>query len=157
MKELLENFIQGLKSKNSNRNDIYIKSMDFPDDTISFDNVFSSFTDAKGINLYPCDTKGLCQEKAVFISFQKAPFDANLKKNKLVNLQDILPVLVQQVLGSCYKKNTKIALLTDKIDTDIFQPWMGNLRTISQISDTFEIYLMKPDGNIVLVNDMIGI
>jgi hypothetical protein len=52
--------------------------------------------------------------------------DCKFNKDKMIALDDLLKKLVQQDLESCYPKNRKIILLTDKVDTEVIEPWLEN-------------------------------
>lgn len=125
--------------------------------TFSFDELFESTGRNSSMNFFPSDKKGGCYEIAMFVSFHKPIFKVNLKRNQMVSLDEVLKKLVQQVLGTCYPKNKKIILLTDKIDTDVFEPWIGNLKAIKKMGMELEVVYLRSDGSTDNINQLIGL
>lgn len=55
------------------------------------------------------------------------------------------------------KKKTKTAVIvTDVINTDIFAPWVNNLKNIQDV-DGKDIYILyvKPNGNYEIINHLV--
>lgn len=126
-------------------------------EAITFDELFQNSHLGYNINFYPSETKGACSEIAMFVSFHKSNFDIKLKKDQMVSLDEVLKKLVQQVLGTCYPINQKIILLTDKIDTEVFEHWLGNLRAMKRMGMEIDIVYLRSDGDYKMINSMLGI
>ena len=109
------------------------------------------------MNFYPSENKGSCCEIAMFVSFHKQIFELKFKNNQMISLNDVLKKLVQQVLGTCYPKNQKIILLTDKVDTEIFEPWLGNLFAIKRMGMEIQVVFLRGDGSTENVNKLLGV
>jgi hypothetical protein len=139
--EFDDNYLSGNKSKK----------------TFSFDELFENNGSNSSMNFFPSDKKGNCHEIAMFVSFHKPIFKVNLRRNQMVSLDEVLKKLVQQVLGTCYPKNKKIILLTDKIDTDVFEPWIGNLKAIKKMGMELEVVYLRRDGSTDNINQLIGL
>jgi hypothetical protein len=121
----------------------------------SFDELFIKNGSNIDMNFFPSENKGSCCEIAMFVSLNKPVFGLKLKKDQMIPIDQVIKTLVQQVLGTCYPINKKIILLTDKVDTDIFDPWIGNLRTIKKMGNEIEIFYLHKDGTTKIVNDLI--
>lgn len=109
------------------------------------------------MNFFPSKNIGACHEVAMFVSFHKPVFGLKFKKEQMVSLDDVLKKLVQQVLGTCYPINQKILLLTDKVDTDVFELWIGNLKAIKRMGMEIEIVYLKSDGDYKMLNSLLGV
>ncbi len=132
--------------------------MDFRENTtFSFDEMLEGMGTSTNMNLFPSDSKGSCYEIAMFFSCHKPIFGTKLKRSQMVGLDEVLKKLVQQVLGTCYPKNKKIILCTDKIDTEVFDAWIGNLRVIKSMGFQIEIVYLRSDGSEEFINSLIGI
>jgi len=158
MKKVIENFIELLKMSR------YMNSSEMLDDfnntrikNITFDEIFEKFGNGDKMNFFPSENKGSCCEIAMFVSFHKPIFDLKFKTNQMVSLDDVLKKLVQQVLGTCYPTNQKIILITDKIDTDIFEPWLGNLKAVKKLGMEIDIVYIKSSGDYKMINDLLGL
>jgi hypothetical protein len=75
----------------------------------------------------------------------------------MISLDDVLKKLVQQVVGTCYPKNKKIILLTDKVDTEIFEPWLGNLKAIARMGMEIQIFYLNSNGIPKSANEIVGL
>jgi hypothetical protein len=75
----------------------------------------------------------------------------------MISLDDVIKKLVQQVLGACYPKNQNIILLTDKVDTDIFEPWLGNLKSLKKMNIEIDIVYWRNNGSFEFVNKLVGL
>ena len=126
-------------------------------DTITFDELFENTQMGQNINFFPSKNKGGCHEVAMFVSFHKPIFGLNFKRDQMVALDEVLKKLVQQVLGTCYPKNQKIILLTDKVDTEIFEPWLGNLFAIKRMGMEIQVVFLRGDGSTENVNKLLGV
>jgi hypothetical protein len=126
-------------------------------ESITFDELFDNFGGGIDMNFFPSENKGGCYEVAMFVSFHKPAFGLKFKKDKMISLDDVLKKLVQQVVGTCYPTNKKIILLTDKVDTEIFEPWIGNLQAIKRMGMTIEIYYLKSNGMVEPANKFVGL
>ena len=78
------------------------------------------------MNFFPSENIGACPEVVLFVSFHKSVFGLKLKKDQIISLDDVMKKLVQQIIGICYPTNKKILLLTDNLDTDVFERWHVN-------------------------------
>ena len=126
-------------------------------ESITFDELFDNFGRGINMNFFPSENKGACCEVAMFVSFHKSVFGLKFKKDQMIPLDDILKKLVQQVLGTCYPNNQKILLLTDKVDTEVFEPWLGNLRAIKRMGMELEIVYLKSNGSTENINRLVGL
>jgi hypothetical protein len=126
-------------------------------EAVTFDELLINDMVWHNMNFFPSDKPSGCFEVAMFVSFHKSVFDIKLKKDQMVSLDNVLKKLVQQVLGTCYPKNQKILLLTDKVDTEVFEPWVGNLKAIKRMGMELEIVYLRSDGSIENINRLIGI
>ncbi len=124
---------------------------------ITFDEIFEKFGSGDKMNFFPSENKGSCCEIAMFVSFNKPIFELKFKTNQMISLDDVLKKLVQQVLGTCYPINKKIILITDKIDTYVFEPWLDNLKTIKRLGMEIEIVYIKSNGDYKIINDLLGL
>jgi hypothetical protein len=163
MKEITEkivkDFINRLNraSKSELRNEFIDKNNRPQMESITFDELFDNFGRGIDMNFFPSENKGACCEVAMFVSFHKPIFGLKFKKDIMISLDDVLKKLVQQVLGTCYPKNQKIILLTDKVDTEVFEPWLGNLRAIKRMGMEIEIIYLRSDGSTEVVNKLVGL
>jgi hypothetical protein len=82
------------------------------------------------INFVPSDNVSKCCKEAIFVSISHSPSALKLRKDQLISLDQMLPIIVQQVQGTCFGINKKITLLTDKIDVDQFKIWKDNLHVM---------------------------
>lgn len=126
-------------------------------EAITFDDLFENNHLGRTINFFPSENKGACCEIAMFVSFHKPVFGLKFKKDQMVILDEVLKKLVQQVLGTCYPINKKILLLTDKVDTDVFEPWLGNLRAIKRMGMELELVYLRSDGSTENINKLVGL
>ena len=102
------------------------------------------------INFYPGDTSGDCAKTAVFMSITKTPPRAEwLKPKDKVNLQKMIPKVIQHMQGGCIDKTQKMLLITDNMNTDLINPWRGNLKNI-QSRDGKEVVILfvDPEGEL---------
>ncbi len=126
-------------------------------ETITFDELLQDTHVRHNMNFFPSENKGVCHEVAMFVSFHKPVFGLKFKKDQMIPLDDVLKKLVQQVLGTCYPTNQKILLLTDKVDTEVFEPWLGNLMAIKRMGIELEIVYLRSDGSTEYVNRLVGL
>jgi hypothetical protein len=97
------------------------------------------------INFYPGDQGGDCAKTAVFMSITKTPPRAEwLKPKDKVNLQKMIPKVIQHMQGGCIDKTQKMLLITDNMNTDLINPWRGNLKNI-QSRDGKEVVILFVD------------
>jgi hypothetical protein len=163
MKEITANivndFINRLEraSKSELRNDLFDRNNRPQMEAITFDELFDNFGPGIDMNFFPSENKGACYEVAMFVSFHKPVFGLKFKKDQMIALDDVLKKLAQQVLGTCYPNNRKIILLTDKVDTEVFEPWLGNLRAIKRMGMEIEIIYLRSDGSTEVVNKLVGL
>jgi hypothetical protein len=159
LEKILKDFIDKLyrASKSELRNEFIDRNNRAQMETITFDELFDNFGRGIDMNFFPSEKKGPCREVAMFVSFHKPAFGVKIKKDQMIPLDDILKKLVQQVLGTCYPTNQKILLLTDKVDTEVFEPWLGNLRAIKLMGMELEIVYLRSDGTYRNVNSLFGL
>jgi hypothetical protein len=124
---------------------------------ITFDQLFENLGGGINMNFFPSENKGACCEVAMFVSFHKPLFGLKFKKGQMISLDDVIKKLVQQVLSTCYPKNQNIILLTDKVDTDIFEPWLGNLKSLKKINIEIDIVYWRNNGSFEFVNKLVGL
>lgn len=111
----------------------------------------------ESINFYPGIQTNSCYETAFFVSFRKEPLNFKMPKSNFVSLDIILKVMVQKVLGDCYDINKNIILLTDNINVQKQEEWLGNLKTIKKLCKSFNVYYVFPDGKHENANRFFGI
>jgi hypothetical protein len=139
------------------RNDIFDRNNRTQSEAVTFDELFQNAQVRHKMNFFPSENKGACHEVAMFVCFHKSVFGLKLKKDQIIPLNDVLKKLVQQVLGTCYPTNQKILLLTDKVDTEVFEPWLGNLKAIKRMGMEIEIVYLRSDGSTENVNRLVGL
>lgn len=132
MSEIL-NFIFDILKDNCDRNRRI-------EDVRTISELFGNFFGGAPFNLIPSDEKSNCCELAIFISVTKSPKHMKLRQDQLIPLDKLLPKVVQQVQGSCAGINKEVYILCDEINTNSFEPWLNNLRTIRRQSKVFGIY-----------------
>lgn len=163
MKEITANIVNDFinrlikESKSELRNDLFDKNNRPQMESITFDELFDNFGGGIDMNFFPSENKGACCEVAMFVSFHKPIFGLKFKKDQMIALDDVLKKLVQQVLGTCYPKNHKIILLTDKVDTEVFEPWLGNLQAMRRMNMEIEIIYLRSNGSTEVVNKLVGL
>jgi hypothetical protein len=97
------------------------------------------------INFYPGKPGGDCLKISVFMSLTKTPPRAEwLKTKEKVNLEKMMPKVIQHMQGGCIDKTQKMLLLTDNMNTDLINPWRENLRNI-QSRDNKEVVILYVD------------
>ena len=102
------------------------------------------------INFYPGKPGGGCAKTAVFMSITKTPPKAEwLKPKDKVNLQKMILKVIQHMQGGCIDKTQKMLLITDNMNTDLINPWRGNLKNI-QSRDGKEVVILfvDPEGEL---------
>jgi hypothetical protein len=137
------------------RNDIFDRNNRPQLEAVTFDELFQNAQVRHNMNFFPSDLPGGCYEVAMFVSFHKSVFGLKFKKDQMIPLDDVLKKLVQQVLGTCYPKNQKILLLTDKVDTEVFEPWLGNLRAMKRMGMELEIVYLRSNGSTENINRLV--
>jgi hypothetical protein len=143
---------------NSDRDHLDWDRIRFNDEITSFDNLFDQINgNGPRMNFFPSNKKGGCHEIAMFVSFHKQFKNLKFKKDQMVSLDEVIKKLVQQVLGTCYPTNRKIILLTDKVDTEVFEPWLGNLQAIKTMGMEIEIVYLRSNGSTEFVNPLVGL
>jgi hypothetical protein len=159
MENIVNDFINRLKraSKSELRNDLFDRNNRPQMEAITFDELFDNFGGGNDMNFFPSENKGACCEIAMFVSFHKPIFGLKFKKDQMIALDDVLKKLVQQVLGTCYPKNQKIILLTDKVDTEILEPWLGNLQAIQRMGMEIQIFYLNSNGIPKSANEIVGL
>jgi hypothetical protein len=155
----VKDFITKLQNfGNNNLDRIFDEKNTINDKAMSMEDFFGgSGSGENAINLYPCDNKGACCEEAWFISFHTSPFKTKFKKTHLVKMEDMLPIMIQKVLGTCRNHNRNVILITDRYNQELFKPWMGNLKFIKERSNSFDILLMFPNGETESIINKIGL
>ena len=97
------------------------------------------------INFYPGKPSGDCAKTAVFMSLTKNPPRGKwLKTKDKVNLEKMIPKVIQHMQGRCIDKTQKMLLITDNMNTDLINPWRGNLKNI-QSRDGKEVVILFVD------------
>ena len=97
------------------------------------------------INFYPGDPGSDCAKTAVFMSITKTPPRAEwLKTKDKINLEKMMPKVIQHMQGGCIDKTQKMLLITDNMNTDLINPWRGNLKNI-QSRDGKEVVILFVD------------
>jgi hypothetical protein len=139
------------------RNDIFDRNNRTHLEAVTFDELFQNAQVRQNMNFFPSDNPSGCFEVAMFVSFHKSLFGLKFKKDQMIPLDDVLKKLVQQVLGTCYPTNQKILLLTDKVDTEVFETWLGNLRAIKRMGMELEIVYLRSNGSTENVNRLVGL
>ena len=159
LEKILNDFIDKLyrASKSELRNEFIDRNNRTQMETITFDELFDNFGGGVDMNFFPSDNPSGCFEVAMFVSFHKPAFGVKFKKDQMIPLDDVMKKLVQQVLGSCYPTNQKILLLTDKLDTEVLEPWLGNLKAIKRMGMELEIVYLRNDGTHRNVNSLFGL
>lgn len=122
----------------------------------TFTELFKNYDGYGAINLYPSEKTGHCHHTAIFFSLSKLPKNSSLKRNQLIPLAKILPIVIQKVLGDCLGENKDVILVTDSIDTKVFEPWISNLKRINEMCDSFEIIYVRPDGSSCSIKETLG-
>lgn len=75
----------------------------------------------------------------------------------MIPSDDVLKKLVKQVVGTCYPINQKILLLIDKVDTEVFEPWVGKIKATKRMGTELEIVYMRSHGSTANVNTLFGL
>ena len=102
------------------------------------------------INFYPGEPGYGCKKTAVFMSLTKNPPRGKwLKTKDKVNLEKMIPKVIQHMQGGCIDKTQKMLLITDNMNTDLINPWRGNLKNI-QSRDGKEVVILfvDPEGEL---------
>jgi hypothetical protein len=159
LENILSEFISILKhvSKQELRNNLFDRKNTPQLEAITFDELLQDINVSHRMNFFPSENKGACYEVAMFVSFHKPVFGLKFKKDQMVTLDEVLKKIVQQVLGTCYPTNQKIILITDKIDTEVFEPWLGNLKAMKRMGTEIEIVYLKSDGDYKMINSLLGV
>lgn len=159
LENILSEFLSILEKGNTTlfRNDFLDRNNRPQVEAVTFDELFENNHLGRTINFFPSDNTNGCFEVAMFVSFHKPVFGLKFKKDQMVSLDDVLKKLVQQVLGTCYPINQKIFLLTDKVDTEVFEPWLGNLKAMKRMGMEIEIVYLKSDGSYKMLNSLLGV
>lgn len=158
LENILSEFLSILKNERNQelRNDLLDRNKQ-QIESVTFDELLNNARLRQSMNFFPSDKPGGCYEVAMFVSFHKPIFGLKFKKDQMVPLDDVLKKLVQQVLGTCYPTNQKILLLTDNIETVVFDPWLGNLRAIKQMGMEIQIVYLRSDGSRQNINSLVGL
>jgi hypothetical protein len=159
LENILSEFLSILNNERNQefRNDLLDRNNKTQIESVSFDELLNNARIRQNMNFFPSDYLGGCYNVAMFVSFHKPIFGLKFKKDQMVPLDDVLKKLVQQVLGSCYPTNQKILLLTDNIETDVFEPWLGNLRAIKRMGMEIQIVYLRSDGSRQNINSLVGL
>ena len=161
LENIISEFLSILRNEREldfrNGNDILDKKIRPISEAVTFDELLQDANFRHNINFFPSEKLCGCYEVAMFVSFHKTVFGLKLKKDQMVSLDDVLKKLVQQVLGTCYPKNQKILLLTDKVDTEVFEPWLGNFRAIKRMGMEIEIVYLRSNGSTENINRLVGL
>jgi hypothetical protein len=157
MNWLVRNSIKDLFGVPNENSEMIVSDYQEKSKSKTFSELFKNYDGHGAINLFPSDNKGFCHRTAIFFSFSKLPKNSSLKRNQLIPLAKMLPIIIQQVLGKCLGKNKEIILITDTIDTKVFEPWLSNLKRINETCDSFEIIYVRPDGSNCSIKEVLGI
>ena len=159
IEKIVGNFINMLINECYSSNDSENIDSRYKNEITSFDDLFNQIDGrGSGMNFFPSNnSKYGCCEVAMFVSFHKQFMNSKFKKDQLIELDEVIKKLVQQVLGTCYPQNRKIILLTDKVDTDVFHPWLGTLKALKKMQIEIGIYYLRSDGSKELINTLVGI
>jgi hypothetical protein len=159
MENLINNFLKLLKNGTSRelRNEFLDRNYKIQSEAITFDDLFENSGSGDSMNFFPSDRKGACHDVAMFVSLHKPIFDIKFKRDQMISLDVVLKKVVQQVLGTCYPINKKIVLITDKVDTEIFEPWIGNLKAMKRMGLEIEVVYLKSNGDYESINTLLGI
>lgn len=159
LENILSEFLSILNNERNQelRNDLIDRNNKQQIESVTFDELLNNARLRHNMNFFPSDYLGGCYNVAMFVSFHKPIFGLKFKKDQMVPLDDVLKKLVQQVLGTCYPTNQKILLLTDNIETDMFEPWLGNLRAIKRMGMEIQIFYLRSDGSRQNINSLVGL
>jgi hypothetical protein len=159
LEKILKEFLSILRNEKELdlRNDILDRKIRPQVEAVTFDDLLQDANIKHNMNFFPSDKPSRCYDVAMFVSFHKSVFGLKFKKDQMIPLDDVLKKLVQQVLGNCYPTNQKILLLTDKVDTEVFEPWLGNLRAIKRMGMELEIVYLRSNGSTENVNRLVGL
>ena len=125
------------------RTDGIVKNYEKPTESLS--EFLNEVVFRERINFYPGDPGADCAKTAVFMSITKTPPRAEwLKPKDKVNLQKMIPKVIQHMQGGCIDKTQKMLLITDNMNTDLINPWRGNLKNI-QSRDGKEVVILFVD------------
>jgi hypothetical protein len=161
---LVQDFVNALINGNDSRHPLndFEEKIDSPNHFLKqqffdFRDILDSLDLRNQINFFPCDVKGNCHEIAMFVSFRKPPLKFKMPKSNFVSLDIVLKQMVKQVLGSCFRKNQKIILLTDQMSNSKSEEWHENIKTIQKECKSIEIYYMFPNGKYENANRFFGL
>jgi len=156
---ILAEFLSILKNaiKQEFRNEFLDRNNKPQIEAVTFDELLQNVHVRHNINFFPSDLTVGCYEVAMFVSFHKSVFGLKFKKDQMVSLDEVIKKLVQQVLGTCYPINKKILLLTDKVDTEVFEPWLGNLKAIKRMGMEIEVVYLRSNGTTENINSLVGL
>jgi hypothetical protein len=159
MENIINNFLNLLKNgTNRGLSSVFLdRNNKIQSEAITFDDLFENSGSGDSMNFFPSDRKGACHNVAMFVSFHKPIFDIKFKRDQMISLDVVLKKVVQQVLGTCYPINKKIVLITDKVDTEIFEPWIGNLKAMKKMGLEIEVVYLKSNGDYELINTLLAI
>ena len=130
------------------RTDGIVKNYEKPTESLS--EFLSEVVFRERINFYPGDPGGHCAKTAVFMSITKTPPRAEwLRTKDKVNLQKMMPKVIQHIQGGCIDETKKMLLITDNMNTDLINPWRGNLKNIqSRDGKELVILFVDPEGEL---------
>lgn len=111
----------------------------------------------QAFNFFPSDKKGSCHELAVFVCVKKETIGQNSATTNHVSFKNVLKKMVQQVLGSCYKKNKHVYFFTDQIDTNAIAEWKDNFKVMMKVCETVNVIYFTKKGDYHNVNNLFGI
>jgi hypothetical protein len=156
---ILAEFLSILKNamKQEFRNEFLDRNNKPQIEAVTFDELLQNAHVKHNMNFFPSENKGACHEVAMFVSFNKSVFGLKFKKDQMVSLDEVIKKLVQQVLGTCYPTNKKILLLTDKVDTEVFEPWLGNFKAIKRMGIEIEVVYLRSNGSFENINSLVGL
>ena len=125
------------------RTDGIVKNYEKPPESLS--EFLNEVVFRERINFYPGKPGGDCAKTAVFMSITKTPPRAEwLKTKDKINLEKMMPKVIQHMQGGCIDKTQKMLLITDNMNTDLINPWRGNLKNI-QSRDGKEVVILFVD------------
>lgn len=159
LENILSEFLSILKNERNQefRNEFLDRNNKPQIEAVTFDELLQDAHVRHNMNFFPSDRPGGCYEVAMFVSINKPVFGLKFKKDQMIPLDDVLKKLVQQVLGTCYPTNQKILMLTDNIETEVFEPWLANLNAIKRMGMEIQIIYLRSDGSRKNINSLVGL
>jgi hypothetical protein len=123
----------------------------------SVKNVLPRLCNVNDINFYPGFKKSSCCEGAIFLSLKHQPRSINLSRSEMKSLKVTLENMVQHLLGECMNITKEVILITDLIETDTINSWLGTLKSIQRINCSIDIVYVRKNGEFELTNKVLGL